>query len=31
MDKLSKIYKKDLKARCRKEKKQFRLINEKLN
>jgi hypothetical protein len=31
MDKLSKIYKKDLKARCRKEKKQFRLINEKLD
>ena len=31
MDELSKIYKKDLKTRYRKEKKQFRLINEKLN
>lgn len=31
MDELSIIYKKDLKTRYRKEKKQFRLINEKLN
>ncbi len=31
MEELSELYKKDLKSRYRKEKKQFRLINEKLN